>query len=86
MTICHGAGQDDTTKFVTMTLSTNAVNRDQGNGGHFFENGTPKAGHEQDYVGERKTTASPSATPSSDPSAEPSVSPSVSPSMTPSST
>jgi hypothetical protein len=37
MTICHGAGQDDTTQFVTLTLSTNAVYQDQGNSGHFYE-------------------------------------------------
>jgi hypothetical protein len=84
MTICHGAGQDGTTKFVTLTLSTNAVYQDQGNGGHFYENGTPKAGHEQDYVGECKTESSPSASPSVSPSAEPSVSPSASPSVSPS--
>jgi len=48
VTICHGAGQDGTTKFVTLTISVNAV---YGNGGHFYENGTPQAGHEQDYFG-----------------------------------
>jgi uncharacterized repeat protein (TIGR01451 family) len=48
ITICHAAGQADTTKFVTLTLSENAV---FGNGGHFYNDGTPRAGHELDYFG-----------------------------------
>ncbi len=48
VTICHAAGLAGTTKFVTLTISVNAV---YGNGGHFYENGTPQAGHEQDYFG-----------------------------------
>lgn len=85
VTICHGAGQDDTTQFVTLTLARNAVYQDQGNGGHFYENGTPKAGHEQDYLGECITpSASPSVSPSASPSVSPSVSPSASPSVSPS--
>ena len=48
ITICHAAGQAGTTKFVTLTLSYDAV---YGEGGHFFENGTPRAGHEDDYLG-----------------------------------
>jgi len=83
ITICHGAGQDDTTQFVTLTLATNAVYQNQGNGGHFYENGTPKAGHEQDYLGECRTA---SVSPSASPSVSPSVSPSSSPSSNPSST
>jgi len=50
ITICHASGQTGTTKFETLTLSENAV-YSPGNGGHFNENGTPKAGHEDDYLG-----------------------------------
>jgi hypothetical protein len=48
VTICHAAGLDGTTKFVELTISENAV---YGPAGHFYENGTPRAGHEQDYLG-----------------------------------
>jgi len=48
VTICHAAGLDGTTKYVTLTISENAV---YGPGGHFNENGTPQAGHEDDYLG-----------------------------------
>lgn len=40
VTICHAAGQDDTTKYVTLTISENAA---FGQAGHFYENGTPKS-------------------------------------------
>ena len=46
--ICHAAGQDDTTKFVTLRLPIKAV---FGKAGHFNENGTAAAGHEDDYLG-----------------------------------
>ena len=46
--ICHGAGLDDTTQFVTLEISENAV---YGPAGHFDESGTPQAGHEQDHFG-----------------------------------
>jgi hypothetical protein len=49
VTLCHAAGLDGTTKYVTLTLSENAVYKEQG--GHFYENGTPRAGHEDDYLG-----------------------------------
>ena len=48
VTICHAAGLAGTTHFVTLTISSNAV---YGPGGHFNENGTTQAGHEQDYLG-----------------------------------
>ncbi len=83
ITICHGAGRDGTTHFETLTLSRNAVYQDQGQGGHFYENGTPKAGHEQDYLGECRSTASPSPSASVTPSTSPSVTPSPSASNTP---
>lgn len=53
VTICHAAGRDGTDKYVTLTVSTNAVYKEQG--GHFYENGTPRAGHEDDYFGSCKT-------------------------------
>jgi hypothetical protein len=46
--ICHAAGQDGTGNFVTLELSSQAV---YGNGGHFEESGTPRAGHEGDHLG-----------------------------------
>lgn len=52
ITICHASGQAGTTKFETLTISPNAV---FGPGGHFNENGTPQAGHEQDYMGACRT-------------------------------
>lgn len=48
VTICHAAGQEGTTKFVTLTIPYNAV---YGQAGHLNENGTPQAGHEEDYLG-----------------------------------
>jgi hypothetical protein len=48
VTICHAAGLAGTTHYVTLTISRNAV---FGPAGHFYENGTPQAGHEQDYMG-----------------------------------
>lgn len=48
VTICHATGLAGTTHFVTLTLPENAV---YGQAGHFNENGTPNAGHEQDYLG-----------------------------------
>lgn len=48
VTICHAAGQDGTTKYVTLTIGYKAV---YGPAGHFYENGTPRAGHEDDYLG-----------------------------------
>jgi hypothetical protein len=49
VTICHAAGQEGTTHFNTLTLPYVAV---YGEAGHFYENGTPQAGHEDDYLGE----------------------------------
>lgn len=55
VTICHAAGQDDTTHYITLTISEEAVYGHNGEAGHFEENGTPKAGHEQDYFGACQT-------------------------------
>ena len=57
ITICHAAGREGTTQYVTLTLPYPAV---YGQAGHFYENGTPRAGHEQDYLG---ACITPSATP-----------------------
>lgn len=60
VTICHAAGQDGTTQFVTLTIGYNAV---YGPAGHFYENGTPRAGHEDDSLGACPTsTATATAT------------------------
>ena len=46
ITICHVAGlASDPANYNTLTISINAAL------GHFYENGTPKAGHEQDSLG-----------------------------------
>ncbi len=55
VTICHAAGLEGTTKFVTLTLPYDAVFGHNGESGHLNENGTTKAGHEQDYLGECNT-------------------------------
>lgn len=59
VTICHAAGQVGTLQYITLTLPENAV---YGQAGHFNENGTPNAGHENDYLG-----ACNSSTPTNDP-------------------
>ena len=48
VTICHAAGLEGTTHYETLTIGYEAV---YGPAGHFYENGTPQAGHEQDYLG-----------------------------------
>lgn len=48
VTICHAAGLDGTTHYVELTIAYPAV---YGPAGHFFENGTTRAGHEDDYLG-----------------------------------
>ena len=48
VTICHAAGQAGTTHFVEITASRNAI---FGEAGHFYEDGTPRAGHEDDFLG-----------------------------------
>jgi hypothetical protein len=50
ITICHVAGlASDPANYITLHLPPQAV---YGNGGHFNENGTTQAGHEQDTMGE----------------------------------
>ena len=49
VTFCRVAGSEkNTANTVTLTLPYNAV---FGQAGHFNENGTPNAGHEEDYLG-----------------------------------
>ena len=49
VTFCHVAGrEEDPANTVTLTLPYNAV---FGQAGHFNEDGTPNAGHEQDHLG-----------------------------------
>ncbi len=89
VTICHAAGQADTTQFVTLTISENAVYGRNGNAGHFNEDGTPRAGHEQDYFGACQvasptpTPSEPEVTPTPTPTASPTPSPTPDPSVTP---
>ena len=50
VTICHVAGlASDPANYITLTIGYSAV---YGPAGHFYENGTPQAGHEQDTLGE----------------------------------
>ncbi len=72
ITICHAAGQDDTLRFVTLTLNEHAV---YGQAGHFYENGTPRAGHENDYFGECEVIATPTSTPTPSPTPSPTPTP-----------
>ncbi len=44
VTVCHAAGLAGTTHYVAITISANGLN------GHFGNNGTPKAGHELDFI------------------------------------
>ena len=48
VTICHAAGREGTEHFIELTLSWNGA---FGQAGHFYEDGTPRAGHEQDVLG-----------------------------------
>lgn len=57
VTLCHAAGQEGTLNYITLTISWNAA---YGQAGHFYENGTPQSGHENDYLG---PCISPSETP-----------------------
>jgi outer membrane biosynthesis protein TonB len=82
VTICHAAGLDDTTKFVTLTIAYPAV---YGPAGHFNENGTTQAGHEQDYLGpcEGDVEPTPEVTPEPTPVVTPEPTPEVTPEPTP---
>ena len=45
ITICHAAGDAETTHYIELTLSPNGVFGGNDQAGHFNEDGTPKAGH-----------------------------------------
>lgn len=50
ITICHVAGRmDEPANYITLEISFEALK------GHFYENGTPRAGHEEDHMGPCKT-------------------------------
>jgi hypothetical protein len=70
VTVCHAAGLEGTTHYETLEVPPNEGGFPQG---HFTENGTPEAGHEQDYLGacEEEPSEGPSEEPSEAPSAEP---------------
>lgn len=84
VTICHASGLAGTTKYETLEISWNAVYGANGNAGHFEENGTPRAGHEQDYFGACLTEATPTPTPTSTATATPTPTPTESATPTPS--
>lgn len=79
VTLCHAAGLDGTTKYITLTVGWPAA---YGPAGHFYEDGTPRAGHENDYLGACEGDE-PSATPPITPSPSPTTTPSATPSLTP---
>lgn len=86
VTICHAAGLEGTTKYVTLTISPNAVYGANGNAGHFEENGTPRAGHEQDYFGacqEPEPTPKPTPPPTPEPTPKPTPAPTPPPTVVP---
>ena len=60
VTLCHAAGQEGTLQFTTLTIAYNAA---FGQAGHFNEDGTPTAGHENDYLGACNVQQEPTATP-----------------------
>lgn len=84
VTLCHAAGLAGTTHYVTLTVGYAAA---YGPAGHFDENGTPRAGHEQDYLGACTTpTSTPTARSTSTPTSVQSTStfsPTLTPSITP---
>ncbi len=82
ITICHVAGRkDEPANYITLEIPPQALN------GHFDENGTPKAGHEEDYVGPCKSPEPQVAGESVVlPTIEPTVPPTPTPSPTPTET
>jgi outer membrane biosynthesis protein TonB len=74
--VCH-ATSSEANPYVTLEVPANEGGYPQG---HYTENGTPKAGHEDDYLG---ACPEPSPPPSQPPSAPPSSPPSAPPSTPP---
>jgi len=58
--ICHATGLEPSLHFVDVCASRRAI---FGNAGHFFENGTPQAGHEHDKLGPCEEPPPPSPSP-----------------------
>jgi outer membrane biosynthesis protein TonB len=82
VTICH-ATSSEKNPFVTLTISENAVYKK--NGGHFYENGTTQAGHEEDYFGPCLTDATPKPCKTEKPDAVRTPSPTPNPTVEPTS-
>ena len=82
--VCHAAGRAGTTHYVTLEVPPNDGGYPQG---HFAENGTPLAGHEDDYLG-ACATSTPTSIPTSTPSNTPTNTevPSATPTATPTDT
>jgi hypothetical protein len=81
VTICH-ATESNSNPWVRIVVAPQAI------GGHFFNNGTPKAGHEDDilYQGEVQCpspTVAPTATPTPTDQATPTPTPTREPELTP---
>jgi hypothetical protein len=88
MTICH-ATSSQTNPYNEITISCNALYGNNGNAGHFDENGTPHAGHEDDWVphdGQTCSGATATPTPTPAPTATPTPSATPEPTSTPQST
>ena len=78
--VCHAAGHEGTTKFVTLYVPANESGFPNG---HFTEGGTTAAGHEDDYLGKCIENTTPSPTPEITPSPTPEVTPVPTPEITP---
>jgi hypothetical protein len=74
------AGQNGSSQYLVLTLSTNAVFND--NGGHFYESGTPQAGHENDFVIESESDLARCAAPTPTPTFTPTNTPTDTPTST----
>lgn len=82
--VCHAAGRDGTTKYVTLHVPATDTGYPKG---HFTEGGTQAAGHEDDYLGEcdePEPTATPTQRPTPPPTSTPA--PTATPTSSPSST
>jgi len=83
VTFCHVAGlEEDPANTITITADEHAVLNPQA--GHFNEQGTPNAGHEQDYFGPCEGDVTPSPTPPPPTSPPPTTPPPTDPPTPPS--
>jgi hypothetical protein len=81
--VCHAAGREGTTQFVALSVPANEGGYPQG---HFTEDGTAEAGHEDDYLGacvEVEPTATPTDVPTEEPTTTPENTPTDEPTTTP---